>query len=885
MKHYFLLLLLAAPLLYLQAQPDKKPAKPATSSSPQPDMNKMLEEAMKAEGMSKEEMEQMKKYMQNIMPGMNEMNAKTADYPEFSNNSQLIPKKDAARMSNMSKKALAKTEVGSYANNLFTKLMTKGDPAEIAIVKKVISMTPKAADLGTAAVLAMLQGHSQAAMALSCKAVTADPSNFNWQNNMAALLTSYGYPEQAMPLLRKLQNDLPVNSTVLNNIGQAWLGLGELDSAKRFFSFAARANPLHPEAKLCGGLMEELKGDPVKATREYIESLENSPNHFTDKVLKNHDKNYNPRDLDFEKIKKLIAIYEYFPANWMPEIPILTNDVRHYNEDYATKKAYAQMISDFKNKVQAQSDLLSAELEALSKKDEEVFVKEMMSATQKGLSFMSKPATVVLGVLSSYQVKWQMDNAEELKGMISWKAELIKNKRTEIDAIYKQIRDSRGLKCENFKARLDQLENDFLRTVNTRMRAYMMQKTEEFRQWLNAWCTWNWYVSGNTKNIVLVQDMGFTAYMAELYGGIVDVMETLPEHCNPQTRDVVRTFTAPEIPNFTCPAVVSIPAGPEWQQIVAGAKNFDNNGYGIKQSSQPVPNVSVATAGGKTVAQPGAHPFYKTANGGITPGGADVEAAMDKGLMNAFRRVNGKKTSSVPTDEQVGDAIDKGLSDAMKRMQERRKQGVLGDDDELVPLPKIPANNNDDDDELVPLSKIPLEYLEPLDRKIVIRQKLLKELMDKMLTADCSGVKSSKDILREQLDRMNKKIRELEAYNNMMDEIKRLENEIAQKEADAAKREAMNKKIADFQKSADELDRYEEMNDFLKKAEQFGKEMDAMDEKKSFRDHMAKIQQMVDEMDATPAFVKDIQTNGLQPSISSGLQVPGTFTPNKTLFQ
>lgn len=846
------------------AQPGKKPASSKQPATSQPDMNKMLEDAMKAEGMSKEEQEEMKKMMKDVMPVMEQHNATIADYPEFNSNKQLIPGKDAARIAGMSKKKLTKTEVAAYATNLYNKMMGKAEAAEMAIVKKVIAQTPKATDIGSAAVLAMLQGHPLAALALSIKAVALDPANLNWQNNMAALLTSYGYPEQAMPLLRKLQDDLPLNSTVLNNLGQAWLEFGEPDSAKRFFAIANRINPYHPDAKLCGGLMEELQGDPIKADDSYKEALENSPNPFTEQVLKNHNKNYKAQDLDFEKIKKLIAIYEYFPKNWMPEPPQLSNSVKNYNEDYGTKKAYADMVSNFKNKIDLMADELDQEVQETFNKGEEAFIKEMAAETMKGLSFISKPATIVLGVLSSYQLKWQLENTEELKKMWAWKEQLNKEKQQKIDAIYKKISDSKGTRCETFKAQLDGLENDYMRKVNTRLRDYLIKKTEEFRQWLNAWCTWNWYVAGNVKNTVLLQDIGFTGYLAELYGSITDGMETLTEHCSPPVYQVKREFPEPQIPNFTCPAVVSIPAGPEWQQLVAASKDFNKNGYGIKKTNNPVPNVTVATGVGKMVAQPGISPSYKTANGSITPGTADVEAAMDKGLLAALRRVNGNPK---PTDGQVGDAIDKGLSDAMKRMQERRKQGVLGDDDELVPLPNIPKDE-----------------LTPLDPKLLNKYKLFKELMNNMLTADCKNVKTPKENLKDQLDKMMKKVRELDAFETMMDEIKRLEKEIAEKESNAQKKEEMRKKIEEFQKASDELDKFEEMQEFLKRAEKFGKEMDEMDEKKAFRENMQKIMQMVEEMENTPALINEIRQNGLQPSISSGLQSPGTFNTQKNLF-
>ncbi len=854
-----LLLLLSSALF---SQPAKKPVQ---KQAVQPDMNKMLEEAMKAEGMSKEEQEAMKKMMKDVMPGMNKANATIADYPEFSSNRQLLPKKDPTKMAAISKKFLTKSDIAGYANGLFNKMMLKADAAEMAIVKKIITQTPKAADIGSAAVLAMLQGHPQAALALSIKAAALEPANLNWQNNMAALLTSYGYPEQAMPLLKKLQNDLPLNSTVMNNLGQAWLALGETDSAKRFFTIASRINPLHPEAKLCGGLMEELQGDPIEAEDNYKEALENSPNPFSEQVLKNHNKNYTAQDLDFEKIKKLIAIYEYFPKNWMPEPPKLSNNVKNHNEDYALKTAYAEMVAGFKDKVNIMTDELDEELQETFNKGEETFIKEMAAETMKGLSFMSKPATIVLGVLSSYQLKWQQEHAEELKKMMLWAEKLQTEKQKKIDAIYKRISDSKNTSCETYKSQLDELENEYMQTVNPRFYDYLIKKTEESRQWLNAWCTWNWYVAGNVKNTVLLQDVGFTAYLAELYGSIVSAMVTRPEHCNPRTYEVNKEFAEPEVPNFTCPAVVSIPAGPEWQQLVAASKDFDKNSYGIKKTSKPVPNVTVATGSGKMVAQPGISPSYKTANGSITPGNADVEAAMDKGLLAALRRVNGNPK---PTDGQVSDAIDKGLSDAMKSMQERRRQGVLGDDDELVPLPNIPKDE-----------------LTPLDPKLLNKYKLFKELMNKMLTADCKNVKTPKENLKEQLEKMMKKVKELEAYENVIEQIKELERQIEQKETDAQKQNELKKKIEDFQKNVDELDRYEQMKEFLQKAEQFGKEMDALDDKKAFSEYSQKIMKMVEEMENSSANINAIRQDGLQPSISSGLQAPGTFTPNKNLFQ
>jgi hypothetical protein len=295
--------------------------------------------------------------------------------------------------------------------------------------------------------------------------------------------------------------------------------------------------------------------------------------------------------------------------------------------------------------------------------------------------------------------------------------------------------------------------------------------------------------------------------------------------------------------------------------LVAGAKDLNKNGYNMKKTDKPVPNASVAFGTSRMVAQPGFNPSAKTANGSISPGSADVEAAVDKGLMSALRRANGRSKAN----QQVGDAIDKGLSDALKRTQERRRAAAL-DDDELVPLPDIP-----------------LDDLTPLDPKLLNKYKITKELINKMMTADCKNVKTPKQNLKDQLEKMMKKVKELEAYENVMDEIKKLEQEIEQKEADAQKKEAFKKQTGRMMEEIKKMDKYEDIKQRQQNIEKIMKEMDAMDDKKAFKESSERTMRMIEEMESAGQVLKSIQQNGIQPAISAGVQAPGTFTPIKGL--
>lgn len=817
MKVFFLMACILFSLASF-SQPNKKTSQQQPSS--QPDINKMIEDAMKNENMSEADKEQMRKMMQNMMPAMNNVNSKTADYPEFSNNIQLIPKKDPVRIA-IAKKILTKTDAGAYANNLFTKIITKGDPAEMAIVKKITAQTSKPTDLSNAAVLAMLQGHPQAALALTIKAASSDPSDPNLQNNMAALLTNYGYPEQAMPVLRKLKTEVPANSTVLNNIGHAWLGLGELDSAKRYFSAAIRINPNHHEAETGEGLIEESKGDHTKAGKLYEEAMEHSVNPFTDQLLKNYKGN-GKTTLDFDKIKRNIAIYEYFPKDWMKTPPALSNNVKNRNQDLAIKNGYLTMIREMGDRIQDMTKLLGSELDDLTKKGEEQFVTEMMNTSLKGLSFMSKPATLVIGVLSAYTAKWHKDYNDTLMKLMEWKTKLVKERDARIDAINKQIYSNNGPPCVQFKEELDGIENKFMQTVNTRFRELLIRKAEEYRQWLNAYCTWNWYVAGNIKNVILMQDVSFTQYLAEMYTQVVTAMEVRDEHCDSHPENYEEKIDPPAIPNFTCPAVVSIPAGPEWQDLVAASMDFNKNSFGISKTDQPVPNTSISYGAEKEIAEPGQAPSIKTANGSITP--------------------------SIP-------------------------------DDELVPLSKIPT------EELTPLTKIPLDDLVPLNDYSKWRKdeknRLIKELMKNMMSADCKGVRNTKDILREELAKKIKELKEQGEMKKIDEQIREFKENRPKELVDDALWAYRN--FINDNNPAHFKQNMKEMTDLFEKIAKY-----YPDRVQDVEDGMRIMNELHDKIMRAKMgthLYDELAENGFQPSISSGLQSPETFHLPKNLFQ
>ena len=791
-------------------------SKPNPKALNQTEINKMMEAGMK--DMSEAEKVEMRKMMRGVMPALQEQNSKMADYPEFTSNLQLVPKRDEVRLTAIPEKQLLQSEMAVYATTLYNKLITKGDATEIAIAKKIISKNPNPNALGGAAVLCMLQGHPQAAMALSMKAVQTDPSNANWQNNMASLLAQYGYPERAIPVLQKLKKQFPRNSTVLNNLGQAWLGLGEIDSAETNIKRAGRLNPHHPETKQTEGVIEEIAGNTDKATDDYIEAMESSVNPFTEMLIKNNNGQSRLNKLDFEKLKRSITTYEYFPKNWIT-IPKLSDNISGFENDMAIKNGFYNMFEKLDTVINLLKNAAEQEINTSMDKGDDVSFKEMANESLKGYSMMSKPALVVQQILLPYFAKMMMEYSEDHTALL----DRIQSSK---DVITKM---AEGDQCADW----DRRNNEFLSYANPLIRAFHEEKIEEFRSWLNTYCTWVWYLAGNPKNTSVLYCVGMTEAFTQLYQDAMHDQRVDWRSCVKHNGDDAATIQVPEIPNFTCPAVVSIPVGADWQQLSNAAKNFNTNTFAVKQSANnPVPNGSLAFSSDQgTIAQAGRDPFTKMASGSMTPGMINDEELTP--------------LSKIPLDD-------------------------------LTPLSKIPL------DDLTPLSKIPSDDLTPLPD--LRKSNLARDLLKKMMTADCKNVKDSKDILKEALERMMKGVRELEAYEHVIEQIKKLESEIEQKEADQSNRDLLKKQIEKMQQEVEKMDKYEDVQQSKKEIEKIMNEMDVMDDKKFMQDKFNKIMQAVDEMEAAPAILKNIQQNGLQPSISSGIQAPGTFTPVKGLF-
>lgn len=850
MKKYLLTCVIFFVAGFVFAQPPKTKPK---QKSPQSQMDRAMEDGMK--DMSEEEKAEMKKMMKDVMPALTEQNSKISDYPVFTSNKQLVPKKDIARINVASKKKLTQADISSYASDLYNKIMTKGDASEMVIVKKIIAQTQKANALGNAAVLCMMQGHPQAAMALSMKAVQADPTNANWQNNMASLLTQYGYPEQAIPVLQKLKDQFPHNSTVLNNLGQAWFGLGEIDSAKSNIKIASGINPNHPESKETEGVIDEVAGNTDKATDDYIEAMEISLNPFTEMLIKNNNGQGKLDKIDFEKIKRNITIYEYFPKDWI-KIPELYDNVSAYENNMRTKNGYSKMFEELDAKIEEMKQASSAEIEALLETDSITFIKTMALENIKGLNMMSKPAVIVQNILQAYLHNWMIDYRKE-------DSDLMINMNTQEIVMTKSGSND---KCPDF----DKKNNEFLVYANPLIRNFHAKKIEEFRMWLNAFCTWSWYITGNPKNTILTACIAWTGAITKMYESAVHEQYAIAKSCVKQNGDGINYIAAPSVPDFTCPADVRIPTGSDWQQLSNATKNFDNNEYAVKNNpANRIPNQSIAYSADQTsIAEPGQDPFVKAANGSITPGIMDPDisnAAQSAEILSNY--MENRSNDFQPDLSSADRAATSVTNDIVKITNETQNQGEFF---------KEYINSRTDQQ----------KAMEAQDTKQGERfREYMKSKIEAQKAMEAQNDAQGAWFREYQKNKMKaEKVKQAQIEKSMKFFKEQLKKKIDDQKID---KRAIDKAIADIIKQA----RKSKLSQKLLKKMMEGDCSKGKDPKQVLRE---KIKQMADEMEAggektadkenMKKILQNVEKSGLQPSLSSAMQVPGTFAPVKELF-
>ncbi len=305
MRNNILLLVFAGLLLFVfEAAAQQKPkSKPKSEKPPSKEgMAEMLKEMEKEmENMDPEEKKTLDslgfkmpdfKSVRKTVSGMSQ-----ADINKYHEESRLVvPAKDGARIAMVQKlPPVADANMPSYLQNIMEDIKDVYGSTKVALCEKILDWAraqyPEPSSLGTAATGLLAMGKIEPALFIMGTAVMADPKDVNLISNFGAMISMAGGEQLSIPLLNYANSKVPDHPTILNNLGQAWFGLGDLKNAENFLNKALAIYPMHAQANLTKSYIEFAKGNTQAAVEAAKHSIKEEYSHDADRWLE---------DLDYE---------------------------------------------------------------------------------------------------------------------------------------------------------------------------------------------------------------------------------------------------------------------------------------------------------------------------------------------------------------------------------------------------------------------------------------------------------------------------------------------------------------------------------------------------------------------------------------------------------
>ncbi|MBZ5526476.1 MAG: hypothetical protein LAN71_01040 [Acidobacteriia bacterium] len=263
-----------------------------------------------------QQLDMMKKNLPALQGGLKKMqNAGPKDWAraaEAAGPAGKIPRKDAARIASVPRNILTDTELKAHLAKVRAFVQKKIASKKRTLAEQIYHALKEKYPASAKEVAASANGlwisrQTEMALWMMGKAVLEDANPDNL-NNYGAFLVMSGGEQLALPLLMKLNQQFPDNSTILNNIGQAWFGLGDLEQSKKYLDQASRFFAVHSQANYTEALIEEAKGNKPAAIAAIRNSLRESYSQ--------------EREAELQRLGRSLSSEELHAAFHMPQDPL-----------------------------------------------------------------------------------------------------------------------------------------------------------------------------------------------------------------------------------------------------------------------------------------------------------------------------------------------------------------------------------------------------------------------------------------------------------------------------------------------------------------------------------------------------------------------------------
>ncbi|MDF2382739.1 hypothetical protein JMG10_14755 [Nostoc ellipsosporum NOK] len=398
---------------------------------------------------------------------------------------RIVPKKDAARIASIAK-SVTDARMLTYIASIQKKMMDKMDAATLkkgnAIYAEIQKTAKSKVQAGNMATSFWLNGDPAVSLFLLGRVCSEDASNTDNLSNYASMLIMNGGQHLAIPILENLNAKFRRNTSILNNLGQAWFGLGEISKAEKYLDSVTAIYPYHPQANLTKSLIEENKGNKTKA----IECLKKSIRHaYTPEKEERLNK------LGYKLTRKDVSIPFKPSAD-----PLGLEKTRR--PDYPTSIAqidalhpqWKQFNSDIDKRIQQLQKEMQEVTAAYGKSAQAMAAKFMSSGGTLETPFMRKASLQLEERKAYYQQRFKKLN------------DLFLDLKTDLDAIKKSKKIAAPeAPCSVHRDAI----NDMLKAYNERKKLFDDEALKIFRHYCNDMVFWSQYTSIDNNAFQLIK--------------------------------------------------------------------------------------------------------------------------------------------------------------------------------------------------------------------------------------------------------------------------------------------------------------------------------------------------------------------------------------------
>jgi tetratricopeptide (TPR) repeat protein len=418
-----------------------------------------------------------------------------------------VPVRDEERISRVPKKVLTKSEIAVFVKNTSAAVEKTIPQADAKLASDFYNgLAAKNASpvlVGNAANGLWALGEHTAALALIGRACTADPSNPDNLNNYAAFLTMGGAEQLALPILANLNQSFPDNSTVLNNIGQAWYGLGDLKEAEKNLDAAIRVFGFHTQANFTKSLIQEAAGNTQGAIASMLTSIKFAYSEEKEKRLKKLGYKMKPDDIEWNFNKPIdpLGLHKFL----LPKYPMSVGE---------SAQAAVEWDS-FRKQASREIETLEAkqkQLETLAQEEVKKFYAKMMQQSKVKNNFsrfspLYKKATILMN--AAFENMFKDPSTDELMTALPG----IENRRTEMNAQVQKISDKyvdeygegKSNPEEQECAEKDQVRSAFMAFANGTLEKINKDRIERARKRINETVYYAQYASMSDSGFELAK--------------------------------------------------------------------------------------------------------------------------------------------------------------------------------------------------------------------------------------------------------------------------------------------------------------------------------------------------------------------------------------------